>query len=89
MKEAQDRQRSYQDNRRSDLESEVGDLVYLKVSPMRGVVRFGKKGKLSPRYIEPYRILKRVGSVAYEVELPNELARVHPVPCINVEEVCW
>src|SRR5688572_23084825 len=79
MKEAQDRQRSYQDNRRRDLEFEVGDLVYLKVSPMKGVMRFGKKGKLSPRYIGPYKILKRVGSVAYEVELPNELARVHPV----------
>ena len=68
IKEAQDRQRSYQDNRRRDLEFEVGDLVYLKVSPMKGVVRFGKKGKLSPRYIGPYRIFKRFGSVAYEIE---------------------
>ena len=79
MKEAQDRQRSYQDNRRRDLEFEVGDLVYLKVSPMKGVVRFGMKGKLSPRYIGPYRILKRIGSVAYEIELPNDLEKVHPV----------
>src|SRR5688572_11120448 len=67
MKEAQDRQRSYQDNRRRDLEFEVGDLVYLKVSPMEGVVRFCKKGKLSTRYIRPYIILKRIGSVAYEL----------------------
>src|SRR5688572_29753850 len=79
MKEAQDRQKSYQDNRRRDLEFEVGDLVYLKVSPMKGVLRFGKKGKLSPRYIGPYKILKRVGNVAYEIELPNDLAKVHPV----------
>ena len=79
MKTAQDRQRSYQDNRRRDLEFEVGDLVYLKVSPMKGVVRFGKKGKLSQRYIGPYKILKRIGSVAYEIDLPNDLAKVHPV----------
>src|SRR5687767_7918490 len=78
-KTAQDRQRSYQDNRRRDLEFEVGDLVYLKVSPMKGVMRFGKKGKLSPMYVGPYKILKKVGSVAYEVELPSELAKVHPV----------
>ena len=79
MKEAQDRQRSYQDNRRRDLEFEFGDLVYLKVSPMKGVVRFGKKGKLSPRYIGPYTILKRVGSVSYERELRNDFAKFHPV----------
>jgi len=79
MKAAQDRQRSYQDNRRRDLEFEVGDLVYLKVSPMKGVIRFGKKGKLSPRYVGPYRVLQRIGSVAYDIELPNDLAKVHPV----------
>src|SRR5688572_6084563 len=79
MKTVQDRQRSYQDNRRRDLEFEVGDLVYLKVSPMNGVIRFGKKGKLSPRYVGPYRVLQRIGSVAYEIELPNDLAKVHPV----------
>ena len=79
MKTAQDRQRSYQDNRRRDLEFEVGDLVYLKVSPMKGVIRFGKKGKLSPRYVGPYKILQRIGSVAYEIEFPNDLAKVYPV----------
>src|SRR5688572_27345128 len=84
MKEAQDRQRSYQDNRRRDLEFEVGDLVYLKVSPMKGVMRFGKKGKLSPRYVGPYRILKRVGSVAYEVEFPEDLAKVHPIFHVSI-----
>ncbi|WMV33146.1 hypothetical protein MTR67_026531 [Solanum verrucosum] len=61
------------------LEFEVDDWVYLKVSPMKGVLRFGKKGKLSPRYIGPYRISKRIGNVAYELELPKELAAVHPV----------
>ncbi|WMV40984.1 hypothetical protein MTR67_034369 [Solanum verrucosum] len=62
-----------------ELEFEVDDWVYLKVSPMKGVMRFGKKGKLIPRYIGPYRISKRVGNVAYELELPQELAAVHPV----------
>ena len=57
----------------------MDDSVYLKVSPMKGVMRFDKKGKLSPRYIRPYRISKRVGNVAYELELPQGLALVHPV----------
>ena len=52
------------------LQFEIYDRVYLKVSPMKGVMRFGKKGKLSPRYIGPYKISKRVGNVAYELELP-------------------
>lgn len=79
LKTAQSRQKSYADVRRRDLEFEVGDLVYLKISPMRGVKRFGKKGKLSPRYVGPYKILSRVGKVAYEVELPSELSSVHPI----------
>ncbi|WMV23985.1 hypothetical protein MTR67_017370 [Solanum verrucosum] len=60
-----------------DLEFEVDDWVYLKVSPMKGVMRFGKKGKLSPQYIGPYMISKRIGNVAYELELPSELSAVH------------
>ncbi|WMV19700.1 hypothetical protein MTR67_013085 [Solanum verrucosum] len=79
LKTEQSRQKSYTDVRRRALEFEVGDWVYLKVSPMKGVMRFGKKGKLSPRYIGPYRIVQRVGSVAYELELPQELAAVHPI----------
>ncbi|KAH0665088.1 hypothetical protein KY285_026294 [Solanum tuberosum] len=71
LKTAQSRQKSYPDVRRRELEFEVDDWVYLKVSPMKGVMRFGKKGKLSPRYIFPYRISKRVGNVAYELELPQ------------------
>ncbi|WMV51088.1 hypothetical protein MTR67_044473 [Solanum verrucosum] len=70
------------------LEFEVDDWVYLKVSPMKGVMRFGKKGKLSPRYIGPYRIVQRVGSVAYELELPQELAAVHPVFHISMLKKC-
>ncbi|XP_070002560.1 uncharacterized protein [Nicotiana sylvestris] len=79
LKMAQSRQKSYSDVRRRDLEFQVDDWVFLKVSPMKGVMRFGKKGKLSPRYIVPYRILRRIGHVAYELELPQELAVVHPV----------
>ena len=63
---AQDRQRKYADQNRRDMEFTTGDLVLLKVSPWKGVMRFGKKGKLSPRFIGPFEILKRVGKVAYE-----------------------
>ena len=79
LKSAQSRQKSYSDNRRKDIEFEVNDWVYLKISPMKGVMRFGKKGKLSPRYIGPYKILRRMGKVAYELDLPNDLAMVTPV----------
>ncbi|WMV46948.1 hypothetical protein MTR67_040333 [Solanum verrucosum] len=89
LKTAQSHQKSYTDVRRRALEFEVDDWVYLKVSPMKGVMRFGKKGKLSPRYIGPYRISKRMGNVAYELELPQELAAVHSVfhISLHVEEV--
>jgi hypothetical protein len=76
---AQSRQKSYADNRRRDLEFQVGDHVYLKVSPLHGTFRFHVKGKLAPRYIGPYRIYKRIGKLAYKLELPEELAGVHPV----------
>ncbi|KAH0738137.1 hypothetical protein KY290_036842 [Solanum tuberosum] len=73
------RQKSYTDVRRRELEFDVDDWVYLKVSPMKGVMRFGKKGKLSPQYIGPYRISKRICNATYELELPQELAAVHPI----------
>jgi hypothetical protein len=76
---AQSRQKSYADNRRRPLEFAEGDRVFLKVSPMRGVMRFGKKGKLSPRYIGPYEILERIGKVAYRIALPPSLTGVHDV----------
>ncbi|EOY08659.1 DNA/RNA polymerases superfamily protein [Theobroma cacao] len=79
MLTAQSRQKSYADNRRRDLEFQVGDHVFLKVSPTKGVMRFGKKGKLSPRYIGPFEILEKVGVVAYRLALPPDLSNIHPV----------
>ena len=76
---AHSRQKSYVDKRRRPLEFEVRDFVFLKVAPMKGVMRFGKKGKLSPRYIGPFEIIERVGNVAYRLALPPELASVHNV----------
>ncbi|GJR54834.1 putative reverse transcriptase domain-containing protein [Tanacetum coccineum] len=74
---ARSRQKSYADVRRKPLEFVVGDKVMLKVSPWKGVVRFGKRGKLSPRYIGLFKILSRVGPVAYKLELPRELQGIH------------
>ncbi|GJW32793.1 putative reverse transcriptase domain-containing protein [Tanacetum coccineum] len=74
---ARSRHKSYADVRRKPLEFEVGDKVMLKVSPWKGVVRFGKRGKLSPRYIGPFKILSRVGPEAYKLELPRELQGIH------------
>uniref|UniRef100_A0A0V0GSD7 Putative ovule protein n=1 Tax=Solanum chacoense TaxID=4108 RepID=A0A0V0GSD7_SOLCH len=84
----QSRQKSYANVRRRDLESEVNDWVYLKISPMKSVMRFGKKGKLSPRYVVPYQTLKCIGKVAYELDLPNELALVHPVFHVSMLKKC-
>ncbi|GJR60167.1 putative reverse transcriptase domain-containing protein [Tanacetum coccineum] len=74
---ARDRQKSYADVRRKPLEFQVGDRVMLKVSPWKGVVRFGKRGKLNPRYIGPFKVLAKVRTVAYRLELPQRLSRVH------------
>ncbi len=79
LKTAQSRQKSYADVRRKDLEFDVNDWVYLKITPMKGVMRFGKKGKLNPRYIGPFEIVERIGEVAYELALPPGLSGVHPV----------
>ena len=72
---AQSRQKSYANVRRQPLEFEVGDHVFLKAMPKRGVVRFGKRGKLSPRFIGPFEILERVGTVAYRLALPPSMLR--------------
>ena len=77
LKIARDRQKSYADNRHRDLQFEIGDQVFLKISPWKGVLRFGKRGKLSPRYIGPYEIVSKVGPVAYKLKLPPELSRIH------------
>ncbi|GKD83781.1 hypothetical protein Tco_1350620, partial [Tanacetum coccineum] len=76
-KVVRDRQKRYVDYRRKPLEFEVGDLVLLKVKPWKGVVHFRKKGKLAPRYVGPFEILKRIGLVAYRLRLPEELSSVH------------
>nr|GEW48141.1 hypothetical protein [Tanacetum cinerariifolium] len=79
LKEARTRQKSYADKHRRSLEFQPGDHVFLKVSPARGVRRFGIKGKLSPRFIGPFEILDRVGEVSYCLALPPQLSHVHNV----------
>jgi hypothetical protein len=76
---AQSRQKSYADVRRRDLEFAVGDQVLLRVSPTKGIVRFGTTGKLSPRYIGPFDIVARVGSLAYRLQLPESMSGIHNV----------
>ncbi|XP_072080971.1 uncharacterized protein [Arachis hypogaea] len=75
----QSRQKAYVDNRRRNLEFSVGDQVFLRVSPMKGVMKFGKRGKLNPHYIGPFEILDRIGAVAYRLALPPELSMIHLV----------
>ena len=75
----QSRQKSYADVRRQPLEFEVGDHVFLKVMPKKGVARFGKQGKLSPRFIRPSEILERVGTIAYQLALLPNMSGVHEV----------
>ncbi|GKA56144.1 putative reverse transcriptase domain-containing protein [Tanacetum coccineum] len=74
---ARDHQKSYADKRRKPLKFSVGDYVLHKVSPWKGVVRFGKKGKLTPRFVGPFEIIEKVGPVAYRLDLPEELNGVH------------
>ncbi|GJR56357.1 putative reverse transcriptase domain-containing protein [Tanacetum coccineum] len=77
LKAARDRQKSYADKRMKPLKFSVGDYVLLKVSPWKGVVRFGKKGKLTPRFVGPFEIIEKVGLVAYRLDLLEELNGVH------------
>ncbi|GKC05029.1 putative reverse transcriptase domain-containing protein [Tanacetum coccineum] len=89
MQAAQDRQKSYADRKRKPMEFEVGDRVMLKVSPWKGVVRFGKRGKLNPRYVGPFKVLAKVGKVAYKLELPQELSRVHHTFHVSNLKKCY
>ncbi|KAI3681309.1 hypothetical protein L6452_36099 [Arctium lappa] len=84
MKAAQDRQKSYADKKRRPMEFQVGDRFMLKVSLWKGIIRFVKRGKLSPRFLGPFKVLKRVGLQAYQLELPPELSRIH-----NTFHVCY
>ncbi|KAI3693283.1 hypothetical protein L6452_33116 [Arctium lappa] len=84
LKAAQDRQKSYADKKRRPIEFQVGDRVMLKVSPWKGIIRFGKRGKLSPRFLGPFKVLKRVGLQAYQLELPPEMDGIH-----NTFHVCY
>jgi len=77
LQAAQSRQKSYFDKRRKPLQFNVGDHVYLRVSPTKGVQRFGIKGKLAPCYIGPYEIIKECGPVSYRLRLPSQLAAIH------------
>ena len=86
LKIANDMQKSYAENRRRDLKFEMGDQVFLRVSPWKGILRFGKRGKLSPRYIGPYEIVDKVGEVAYRLRLLSELANIHDV--FHVSMLC-
>ncbi|KAL0549077.1 hypothetical protein IC582_013557 [Cucumis melo] len=79
MHTAQSRQKSYADVKRNDLEFEVGDKVFLKVAPMKGVLRLERRGKLSPRFVGPFEILERIGPVAYRLPLPPSLSAFHDV----------
>jgi hypothetical protein len=85
---AQTRQKSNADNRRRPLEFKEGDHVYLKVSPLHGMRRFKVKGKLSPRFIGPFRIFRRVGEMAYQLELPDHLSDVHDVFHVSQLKKC-
>jgi hypothetical protein len=84
----QSRQKSYADHRRRELSFEVGDFVYLKVSPMSGLRRFKVRGKLAPRFIGPFKILEKRGEVAYQLELSSQLSNVHDVFHVSQLKKC-
>nr|GEZ63540.1 putative reverse transcriptase domain-containing protein [Tanacetum cinerariifolium] len=86
---ARDRQKSYADLKRKPMEFQVGDKVMLKVSPWKGVVHFGKRGKLNPRYVGPFKVMERFRSVAYKLELLKELSRVHNTFHVSNLKKCY
>ncbi|GJX53924.1 hypothetical protein Tco_0282293 [Tanacetum coccineum] len=89
MQAARDQQKSYDDLKHMPMEFQVGDRVMLKVSPWKGVIHFGKWGKLNPRYVGPFKVLEKVRSVAYKLELPQELSRVHNTFHVSNLKKCY
>ncbi|GJW11865.1 putative reverse transcriptase domain-containing protein, partial [Tanacetum coccineum] len=89
MQAARDRQKSYAYLKRKLMEFQVGDKVMLNVSPWKGVVRFGKQGKLNPRYVGPFKVIEKVGEVTYKLELPKELSRVHNTFHVSNLKKCY
>ncbi|GJX28443.1 putative reverse transcriptase domain-containing protein [Tanacetum coccineum] len=89
MQAARDRQKSHANLKRKQMEFQVEDKVMLKVSPWKGVVHFGKRGKLNPRYVGPFKVLEKVGEVAYKLELPEELSRVHNTFHVSNLKKCY
>nr|GEW36693.1 retrotransposon protein, putative, Ty3-gypsy subclass [Tanacetum cinerariifolium] len=89
MQAPQDRQKNYADRKRKPMEFEIGDRVMLKISPWKGVVRFGKLGKLNSRYVGPFKVLAKVEKVAYKLELPQELSRVHHTFHVSNLKKCY
>ncbi|GKB22500.1 hypothetical protein Tco_0861901 [Tanacetum coccineum] len=82
-------EKSYADLKRKPVKFQVGDRVMFKVSPWKGVVRFGKRGKLNPRYVGPFKVLEKVGAVSYKLELPQELSRVHNTFHVSNLKKCY
>jgi hypothetical protein len=88
LEAAQAKQKSYHDKRRKPHQFEVGDFVYLKVSPTKGVQRFGIKGKLAPRYIGPYEIIEACGHMAYKLKLHSKMSAIHNVFHVSQLKKC-
>jgi len=88
LETTQSQEKSCASVKRIDLTIDVHDWVYFNISPMTGVMRFGMKGKLSPRYVDPYQILRQIDKVAYELKLPNDLASVHPFFHVSLLKKC-
>jgi hypothetical protein len=89
LKIAQDRQKKYYDAKHRDMHYKPGDLAYLRVTPLRGTHRFGIKGKLAPRYVGPFKVLATRGEVAYVLELPEKLSKVHDVFHVSQLKKCF
>ncbi|GKF30303.1 putative reverse transcriptase domain-containing protein, partial [Tanacetum coccineum] len=86
---ARDKQKSFADRNRKPMEFQVGDMVMLKVSPWKEVIRFEKRGKLGPCYIRPFKVLAKVGMVAYRLELPDQLSRIHSTFHVSILKKCY